>query len=164
MTYNFDEIVDRSQNYAAKFEESELHYGTNDWLAGVAVDDIRDAMKTAVEAILTGYPTARLYISTPVYRGGEAPNAAGDTLEDVADGLAQVAREYNLGLIDNYHGLGISAVNAAGMLEADGTLNAAGRKRMGEHMAACLVANKDSGGITVADVLAALPMAEEAYF
>ena len=30
MTYNFDEIVDRSQNYAAKFEESVLHYGTND--------------------------------------------------------------------------------------------------------------------------------------
>ena len=25
MTYNFDEIVDRSQNYAAKFEESVLH-------------------------------------------------------------------------------------------------------------------------------------------
>ena len=128
-----------------------LHYGTNDWLAGVAVADICEAMRAAVEAILAGYPTARLYISTPVYRvGGEAVNGAGDTLEDVADGLAQVAREYNLGLIDNYHGLGISAVNAAGMLEADGTLNAAGRKRMGEYMAACLIANRNSA--VLADV------------
>lgn len=37
MAYNFDEIVDRSQNYAAKFEEAELHYGTNNviplWIA-----------------------------------------------------------------------------------------------------------------------------------
>ena len=37
MKFNFDEIVDRSQNYAAKFQEAELHYGTNDviplWIA-----------------------------------------------------------------------------------------------------------------------------------
>ena len=37
MPYNFDEVVDRSQNYAAKFEEAELHYGTNQviplWIA-----------------------------------------------------------------------------------------------------------------------------------
>lgn len=37
MTYDFDEIVDRSQNYAAKVQEAELHYGTNDviplWIA-----------------------------------------------------------------------------------------------------------------------------------
>ena len=37
MSYNFDEIVDRSNNYAAKFQEAELHYGTNNviplWIA-----------------------------------------------------------------------------------------------------------------------------------
>ena len=37
MKFNFDEIVDRSQNYAAKFQEAKLHYGTNDviplWIA-----------------------------------------------------------------------------------------------------------------------------------
>ncbi|PIE98809.1 MAG: cystathionine beta-lyase [Treponema sp.] len=37
MKYNFDEIIDRKENYSAKFEEAELHYGTNDiiplWIA-----------------------------------------------------------------------------------------------------------------------------------
>lgn len=28
--YDFDAVVDRSQNYAAKVEEAILHYGTND--------------------------------------------------------------------------------------------------------------------------------------
>lgn len=51
MPYNFDEVVDRSQNYAAKFEEAELHYGTNQviplWIADM---DFRTA-PCVVEAI-----------------------------------------------------------------------------------------------------------------
>lgn len=51
MAYNFDEIIDRSQNYAAKFEEAELHYGTNNviplWIADM---DFRTA-PCVVEAI-----------------------------------------------------------------------------------------------------------------
>lgn len=37
MHYNFDEVIDRSENYAAKFQEADLHYGTNNviplWIA-----------------------------------------------------------------------------------------------------------------------------------
>lgn len=51
MSYNFDEIVDRSNNYAAKFQEAELHYGTNNviplWIADM---DFRTA-PCIVEAI-----------------------------------------------------------------------------------------------------------------
>lgn len=51
MVYNFDEVIDRSQNYAAKFEEAVLHYGTNDviplWIADM---DFRTA-PCIVEAI-----------------------------------------------------------------------------------------------------------------
>jgi len=51
MRYDFDEIVDRSENYAAKYQEAELHYGTNDviplWIADM---DFRTA-PCVVEAI-----------------------------------------------------------------------------------------------------------------
>ena len=49
--YNFDEIVDRSENFSAKYEEPVLHYGTNNviplWVADM---DFRTAPKI-VEAI-----------------------------------------------------------------------------------------------------------------
>ena len=62
MTYNFDEIVDRSQNYAAKFEESELHYGTNDviplWIADMdfrTAPCIVEAIKERADQGIFGY-------------------------------------------------------------------------------------------------------------
>ena len=62
MAYNFDEIVDRSQNYAAKFEESELHYGTNDviplWIADMdfrTAPCIVDAIKARADQGIFGY-------------------------------------------------------------------------------------------------------------
>ena len=62
MTYNFDEIVDRSQNYAAKFEESVLHYGTNDviplWIADMdfrTAPCIVEAIKQRADQGIFGY-------------------------------------------------------------------------------------------------------------
>lgn len=62
MTYNFDEIVDRSQNYAAKFEEAELHYGTNNviplWIADMdfrTAPCIVDAIKARADQGIFGY-------------------------------------------------------------------------------------------------------------
>lgn len=62
MAYNFDEIVDRSQNYAAKFEEAELHYGTNDviplWIADMdfrTAPCIVEAIKARADQGIFGY-------------------------------------------------------------------------------------------------------------
>ncbi len=62
MVYNFDEIVDRSQNYAAKFEEAELHYGTNNviplWIADMdfrTAPCIVDAIKARADQGIFGY-------------------------------------------------------------------------------------------------------------
>lgn len=62
MTYNFDEIVDRSQNYAAKFEEAVLHYGTNDviplWIADMdfrTAPCIVEAIKARADQGIFGY-------------------------------------------------------------------------------------------------------------
>ena len=62
MRYNFDEIVDRSQNYAAKFEEAVLHYGTNDviplWIADMdfrTAPCIVEALKARADQGIFGY-------------------------------------------------------------------------------------------------------------
>ena len=62
MVYNFDEIVDRSHNYAAKFEEAVLHYGTNDviplWIADMdfrTAQPVIDAIKERADQGIFGY-------------------------------------------------------------------------------------------------------------
>lgn len=62
MAYQFDEIVDRSQNYAAKFEEAELHYGTNNviplWIADMdfrTAPCIVEAIKARADQGIFGY-------------------------------------------------------------------------------------------------------------
>ncbi len=62
MVYDFDEVVDRSQNYAAKCEEANLHYGTNDiiplWIADMdfrTAQPIIDAIKARADQGIFGY-------------------------------------------------------------------------------------------------------------
>ena len=62
MHYNFDEVVDRSQNYAAKFEEAVLHYRTNNviplWIADMdfrTAPCIVDAIKARADQGIFGY-------------------------------------------------------------------------------------------------------------
>ena len=62
MAYNFDEIVDRSNNYAAKFQEAELHYGTNNviplWIADMdfrTAPCIVEAIKERADQGIFGY-------------------------------------------------------------------------------------------------------------
>jgi cystathionine beta-lyase len=62
MKYDFDEIVDRSENYAAKFQEADIHYGTNDviplWIADMDFKTARpiiDAIEKRAEQGIFGY-------------------------------------------------------------------------------------------------------------
>lgn len=62
MKYNFDEIVDRSDNYAAKYLEADLHYGTNDviplWIADMdfrTAPCIVEAIKERADQGIFGY-------------------------------------------------------------------------------------------------------------
>lgn len=62
MIYDFDEILDRSKNDAAKFEEAELHYGTNDviplWIADMdfrTAPPIVEAIKRRADQGIFGY-------------------------------------------------------------------------------------------------------------
>ncbi|MDR1194605.1 MAG: aminotransferase class I/II-fold pyridoxal phosphate-dependent enzyme, partial [Peptococcaceae bacterium] len=62
MRCDFDEIIDRKQNYAAKIEEAHLHYGTNDviplWIADMDFPTARpiiDAIKARATQGIFGY-------------------------------------------------------------------------------------------------------------
>lgn len=62
MIFDFDEPVDRSQNYAAKFEEAKLHYGTNNviplWIADMdfrTAPCIVKAIKARADQGIFGY-------------------------------------------------------------------------------------------------------------
>lgn len=64
MNYNFDTIIDRSNNFAAKWSEMDKKYGTNDlipmWVADMdfkAAPCIIDALKNRLEQGIYGYTT-----------------------------------------------------------------------------------------------------------
>ena len=140
-----------------------IHYGTNDFTAGAGVamdnaDDPQDcstlcgALRYSIETLLTAYPALRIFVSVPAFRYWMAEdgtvtypdtytNVNGNTLTEFVDAIASTAKEYNLPVIDSYYGLGINKVNAATFL-ADGVHhNAVGRKRFGEFIGSCIIAN-----------------------
>lgn len=134
-----------------------IHYGTNDFAAGVAVDNASDpddyatlcgALRYSIEKLLGAYPKLKIFVSLPVFRYWTASDgtvtysdtylANGKTLPVFVEALRSVALEYNLPVIDGYYGLGINKDNASAFL-SDGTHhNADGRKRFGVFIGAKL--------------------------
>lgn len=64
MLYNFDTIVDRSQNYSAKYDETNLYFGVTDvlplWVADMdfrTANPIIESLKNRVEQGIFGYTT-----------------------------------------------------------------------------------------------------------
>lgn len=139
-----------------------IHYGTNDFGGSVAIGSSSDssdystlcgALRYSIEKLLTAYPKLRIYISLPVFRywtGSDGTvtysdtyqNSQSNTLVEVVNAIADVAKEYNLPVIDCYHGLGINKANASTFL-LDGTHhNEVGRKRFGNFIGSQIVANR----------------------
>lgn len=134
-----------------------IHYGTNDFTGGVAIDNAADdddtttmcgALRYALRMIQTAYPKIRVFVSLPIYRkwdnvGAETyTNANGKKLREFCLALADVADEFNCPFIDGYKALGVNAANASAFL-ADGThLNEYGRQAFGEYIGGCLISPK----------------------
>lgn len=137
-----------------------IHYGTNDFPVGKAIDSSSNpyncdtlcgALRYSIDKLLTAYPTLRIFVSLPVYRFWTADdgtvtysdtytNGSGNTLLDVCTAIKSVANEYNLPVIDGYHGMGVNKLNASAFLEDGVHHNIAGRERFGEYLGASLIA------------------------
>ena len=143
-----------------KVDIAVIHYGTNDFGGDVVIgkDDLATttttlcgAMRHSVENLLKKYPKLKIAISLPVYRYWTVDNTItysetytntnGNKLTDFVSAIADVAKEYNLPIVDCYYGLGINKINASTFLE-DGTHhNIDGRKRFGEYIGKKLISD-----------------------
>ncbi|MBE5869374.1 MAG: SGNH/GDSL hydrolase family protein [Lachnospiraceae bacterium] len=122
-----------------------INYGLNDYFNGYSVankDDIYDdttyagALRSGVDMLKKMYPDAVIVLMTPNYitvfeNGTLQMSQNGGTLVEYLNMVGQVAGGMNVGLLDNYTGLGIHAGNAKGYLEDGCHLNEAGRYLLG---------------------------------
>ena len=139
-----------------------ISYGTNDWQGGNLLDYdsnkfdtecIAGALRYSIEKLLTKYPHLKIFICSPIYRcwnnaDGSLNNDSdslsssvnGVLLTDVVEKQKCVAREYNLSFIDNYHEIGINAINRLQYFSVDDGVhpNLKGRHLIAEHIAKCL--------------------------
>lgn len=133
-----------------------IHYGINDFTGDAPTDNAENptdcatlcgALRYSIETLLGAFPKLQIVLSLPAYRWwpdtGAYPenyvNSLGLGLEEYVLALRGVAEEYHLPVIDCYGAPGINKWNVAA-LTMDGTHhNAAGRKRLGEYIAAHLM-------------------------
>lgn len=124
-----------------------IHYGTNDFGAGVALDNASSpkststlcgALRYSIERILAAYPNIFIFVSLPIYRmwdsvGAETyTNSQSKTLYEYAEAMSEVAQNYGCPVIDGLHELGYNAVNFPSVASDKTHLSAvSARKRFG---------------------------------
>ena len=136
-----------------------IAFGTNDIQAGVPLDDALSplarttylgALRAAVETLLAAQPHLKLLLLTPIYRYWNAEELdsnektfGGRAFTDWGDGLLATAGEYGLPALDLYRTAGLNRLTRETFYPAaDGTHpNAAGQRRLGEKIAARLLAD-----------------------
>ena len=136
-----------------------IAYGTNDIQGGVPIDDpaaptsaatCTGALRGAVEALLTAWPQLRILVCTPIYRywndldadSDERTFADGHAFTDWGDAMIAAAAGYGLPSLDLYRTAGFNRLTRGRFFpETDGTHpNAVGQRRIGEKLAARLLA------------------------
>lgn len=137
----------------AKVDMLVIHYGTNDFAAGVELDDsandtntstVCGALRYTLRKLMAAYPKMRVYVSLPLYRiwdtaGAETyKNAKGKTLPEYNAAIEAVAYAFNCPVINGYKALGINSINGSAYL-SDGThLTNHGRESFGSLMGGSL--------------------------
>lgn len=131
-----------------------IEHGINDYNAGRPLDNPENpydvftfggALRYSIEQLQQSYPDLHIVLTTPLYcyfqKDGER---LGDSitsdfgygpLENYVNLEIQIAREYGIGLLDNFHELGINESNMEEYAEDGIHLNELGRKVLGEAMA-----------------------------
>ena len=114
----------------AKAEILFIEHGINDYSAGRPIDNPNDpldvftyagALRYSIERIQTAYPQLQIVLVTPLFcyfqengeRGldSETADFGYGPLENYVEAELQVAKEYDLPCLDNFHNLGINSEN-----------------------------------------------------
>lgn len=124
-----------------------IAYGTNDFKNGKSLDEVKSAAKYSIETIKAKYPHIDIVLCTPVYRfwiddsgnfveDSNTKEINGIKLTDYIQLYKEIGNEYDLVVIDNYNGSGITASNRAECFTGTDTThpNEKGRRLIAENM------------------------------
>ena len=157
-TFALDYFKEALQELAkVDFSEVEIlfiEHATNDYNAGRPLDNLSDpydvytyggALRYSIEKIKETYPDMKIVLVTPTYcyfqsdgqRAGDSENSdfGYGPLENYANLQIQIAGEYGLDVVDDFHNLGINAQNVDEYTEDGLHLNEKGRALMAKAMA-----------------------------
>lgn len=105
--------------------------GTNDWHNSVTLQNIKDAIDSIVETLLTAYPNLTIYFFTPIVRfqannlsnwSDTWQNNAGLTIPQYVDAIMEQAKVNCVPVCDLYHGMGWTRYNVTQYIPiGDGT-------------------------------------------
>jgi lysophospholipase L1-like esterase len=138
-----------------------IAYGTNDYTAGVNLDNEADlldvntykgALRYSLEKIMTTYPHLKIMALTPTYRFwrddfGEFVEDSGTklfngtTLDAFVTAIIEVSKEYKTPYLDNYYDLGINKFNRDKYFPSNDSThpNATGNEKLGSKIASQLI-------------------------
>lgn len=160
----FSDTVKMLQNIDFfKIDIMTIAYGTNDFTAGVKLENEQDkydkmsfcgSMRYSIETILKAYPNIRLVIVAPSWRfwydqneefceiDSDELEIEGNYLTDFVDKCKQIGKEYHIPVVDPYYELSINKFNYKQWFgEKDGTHpNATGRKYLAKLVAKTITA------------------------
>lgn len=135
-----------------------IEHGVNDYFAGVPVDNPENpydvntfggALRYSLKTLQEAYPEVRILLSTPIYCwyvreevSCEEREFGGGYLEEYVELELQIAEEYGVEILDQYHDSGIGSTGKYEewqIYTEDGVhLNEAGRRLIAERIASVL--------------------------
>lgn len=140
-----------------------IEHGINDFSAGRPLDNEKDpydiytyggAIRYTIEKLKQEYPHLCLVLVTPLYcyfqengeraLDSESSDFGYGPLENYVELELEIAREYGLPCIDNFHNMGINSENVDEYTEDGIHLNEKGRRLLAEALANYVITNVDN--------------------
>jgi len=147
--YFQDAMTEMSKIDFSKVDVILLQHGVNDYGAGRPLDNPKDkkdvytyggALRYSIERIQETYPDMKIVLITPAFcwipdcEPCDRQDFGMGTLEAYANKAIEIAKEYELDIMDVYHGVDFNEENIIGYTEDGMHLNETGREIYGDFL------------------------------
>lgn len=134
-----------------------IEHGTNDYNRGVVLENLQDkydestyagALRSSIERLQKAYPDLQIILMTPTwcyvtreygFLNCDETDFGGGILEDFVNLEIEIAAEYDIPVLDNYHQSGIDKETANTYLRDGLHLSSEGQKLIAERLAALML-------------------------